>query len=150
MREALYKELNPNATPTQVQAARLGLIDIPGAGKAKDEAYSYNPVEIQKSFGETSSDPITGKDTVKRNSAKEQRFQDFWADNPQIKNQDRALQEFNRSESKAARKGRAEDGESQNAIKAAISPASIAATAKKHNMTVDEVKAELQARGLMK
>lgn len=105
-RVQLALEQNPKLSDAQKNAIRYGVMDLPGQAD-KGEKHTYNPVEIQKSFGEVVSDPYSGKESIKRNGPKEQKFIDWWADNPQFKSQDRALQEFNRVDSKQRRAGEA-------------------------------------------
>lgn len=102
----LALEQIPKLSDAQKNAIRYGVMDLPGQAD-KGEKHTYNPVEIQKSFGEVLSDPLSGKESIKRNATNEQKFIDWWADNPQFKNQDRALQEFNRVDSKQRRAGEA-------------------------------------------
>ena len=137
-RVQLAKEQNPNLSAAQENAIRYGVMDLPGQAD-KGEKHTYNPVEIQKSFGEVITGQYGAADTIKRNTEKEQKFIDWWADNPQFKNQDRALQEFNRNDSKARR-----------GVQKAATPDAIAYTAKLRGISEDEVRAQLKAKGMLK
>lgn len=137
-RVQLAMEQNPNLSTAQKNAIRYGVLDVPGQGD-KGEKHTYNPVEIQKSFGDVVTDTLSNKETIKRNPEKEQKFIDWWSDNPQFKSQDRALQEFNRSESKARR-----------GVEKAITPEAIAYTAKVRGISEEEVRSQLKARGVLK
>lgn len=105
VREALARESSPEMTPTQLRAVRAGIIQTPGADSPKAK-FDYDPVKVQKAFGETTTDPLTGKDTVKRNPAEERKFQEFMADNPSIRDVDEGLVKFNRARIQSERASR--------------------------------------------
>lgn len=96
VREALAKEANPSMTPAQLRGVRFGVLQTPGADSAKAK-YDYDPVKVQKAFGETAVDPITQKETVKRNAAEEKKFMEFMGANPSIRDVDEGLVRYNRS-----------------------------------------------------
>lgn len=105
VREALARETSPEMTPTQLRAVRAGIIQTPGADNAKAK-FDYDPVKVQKAFGETVTDGITGKETVKRNPAEERKFQEFMADNPGIRDVDEGLVRYNRAKVQGERANR--------------------------------------------
>lgn len=105
VREALARESSPEMTPTQLRAVRAGIIQTPGADSPKAK-FDYDPEKVQKAFGETTTDPLTGKDTVKRNPAEERKFQEFMADNPSIRDVDEGLVKFNRARIQSERASR--------------------------------------------
>ena len=78
VREALARETDPRMTPTQLRAVRAGILQTPGSDTSKLK-YDYDPTKVQKAFGETSIDPLSGKEKVKRNPSAEQEFQEFMA-----------------------------------------------------------------------
>lgn len=146
VREALARETDPSMTPTQLRAVRAGVLQTPGADKGGK--YDYDPVKVQKTFGETSADPFTGKETVKRNAAEERKFMDFMADNPSIRDVDEGLVRFNRSKVQGERKAQAETSQRREKTSAQMTDANLAATAKKYNMTVAQVVEELAKQGV--
>ena len=107
VREALARESDPNLTPTQIRAIRAGLIQTPGADKSNVK-YEFDPVRLHKMFGETSVDPLTGKETVKRNPAEEKKFMEYMGDNPSIRDLDEGLVKYNRAKTQAEKKERAQ------------------------------------------
>lgn len=138
------------------KAVRAGVI-LPNSatGKTADK-FSYDPVKIQKTFGTTQVDPITQKETVKRDMGKEQQFADFIAANPQIRTTDEALMRFQQQQGKERQKKASTDAQKQATYEAAVkatrkmmTPENLAATAKKHGMSVEEVRSELAARGIV-
>lgn len=105
VREALAKETDPNMTATQLRAVRAGILQTPGADNTKQK-FDYDPVKVQKAFGETVTDSMTGRETVKRNQAEERKFQEFMADNPNIRDVDEGLVRYNRSKVQGERANR--------------------------------------------
>jgi hypothetical protein len=151
--EALAKEMEPDASPAKLAAYGAGVLSLKPQGSDK---YDYDPVKTQKEFGEVEANPITGKETVKRNAAKEAEFKQWWGENPNIRSQDEALVRFNQSRAKAGKhsKAAAADEDAKHAetvkqVRKAITPEALAATAKKRGMSVDEVRAELAKRGIV-
>lgn len=145
IRGALANEAGMN--PTQIEAVRRGVLEVPGRADSKVK-YDYDPVKIQKAFGETSADPITGKETVKRNSAEETKFMEFMADNPSIKDVDQGLMLYNQARVQRERKAVSQQDATRAKVLQNITPEKLAATAKKYNMTVDQVRAELEKSGI--
>lgn len=143
----LYKEGNPQASDAQLALARLGKMPVPGMGSARDEKYSYDPVKVQKAFGETSVDQF-GKETVKRNPAKEKAFGEFMADHPEIRSMDEGLMKFNQAAVQGERKAAAQTAAARTKVVQNMTPEKLAATAKKYNMTVEQVRAELTKNGM--
>jgi len=146
VREALARETDPSMTPTQLRAVRAGVLQTPGADKGGK--YDYDPARVQKSFGETVADPITGKETVKRNPAEEKKFLEFMADNPGIRDVDEGLVRYNRSRVQGERKAQAETSQRREKTSAQMTDANLVATAKKYNMTVAQVVEELAKQGV--
>ena len=107
VREALARESDPNLTQTQIRAIRAGLIQTPGADKSNVK-YEFDPTRLHKMFGETSVDPLTGKETVKRNPAEEKKFMEYMGDNPAIRDLDEGLVKYNRAKTQAEKKERAQ------------------------------------------
>ena len=107
--------------------------------------YDFDPIKVQKAFGETSTDPLTGKDSVKRNPAAEQKFMEFLADNPSIRDVDEGLLRFNRARVLTEREAGATMREK---VGGAMSQENLNATAKKYGMSVDEVMKELKKLGI--
>lgn len=103
VREAMARESNPSISDTQIRAVRAGILQTPGADNAKAK-YDYDPVKVQKAFGEIVPARFEGqKDSVKRDLEKEQRFREFMADNPGIRDVDEGIIKFNTSEVKRER-----------------------------------------------
>ncbi|AOV00447.1 hypothetical protein JQN63_17630 [Delftia lacustris] len=146
VREAMARESNPSMSDTQIRAVRAGIMRPPGADNPKAK-YDYDPVKVQKAFGTTEVDPLTQKETVKRNQDEERRFREFMADNPNIRDVDEGLVKFNASEVKRTR---SEKAGRASAVQAAMTPEAIAATAKKHSMSEEQVQNMLRAKGLIK
>jgi hypothetical protein len=147
VREAMARESNPSISDTQIRAVRAGILQTPGADNAKAK-YDYDPVKVQKAFGETVPGRFPGdKDTVKRDIDKERRFQEFMADNPNIRDVDEGLVKFNAVDVKRTR---SEKAGRASAVQAAMTPEAIAATAKKHSMSEDQVRDMLRSKGLIK
>lgn len=147
VREAMARESNPSISDTQIRAVRAGIMQTPGADNAKAK-YDYDPVKVQKAFGETIPGRYAGeKDTVKRDMDKEQRFREFMADNPNIRDVDEGLVKFNAADVKRTR---GEKAGRASAVQGAMSPEAIAATAKKYGMTEDQVRDKLRSQGLIK
>ena len=147
VREAMARESNPSISDTQIRAVRAGILQTPGADNAKAK-YDYDPVKVQKAFGETIPGRFPGdKDTVKRDIDKERRFQEFMADNPNIRDVDEGLVKFNAADVKRTR---SEKAGRASAVQGAMSPEAIAATAKKYGMTEDQVRDKLRSQGLIK
>lgn len=147
VREALAREADPSMSDTRIRGIRAGILQTPGADNLKAK-YDYDPVKVQKAFGETIPARFAGdKDTVKRDLAKEQRFQEFMADNPNIRDVDEGLVKFNAADVKRAR---GEKAGRASAVQGAMSPEAIAATAKKYGMTEDQVRDKLRSQGLIK
>lgn len=94
VRESLALEGDPDASPARLNAYKLGILQIPGAEKSSAK-YEFDPVKVQKNFGETSVDMGSGKETTKRNAKKEQEFMDWWGRNSGIRNVEEALVKFN-------------------------------------------------------
>lgn len=147
VREALARETSPDMTPTQLRAVRAGIIQTPGADSAKTK-YDYDPVKVQKAFGETTTDQLTGKETVKRNADEERKFREYMADNPNIRDVDEGLVKYNRSKVQGERKEQHAKDQRHSAARDALTPERLAATAKKYGMTVEEVTQELAKRGV--
>lgn len=87
---------------------------------------------------------------------KEQQFADFIAANPQIRTTDEALMRFQQQQGKERQKQASTDAQKQATYEAAVkatrkmmTPENLAATAKKHGMSVEEVRSELAARGIV-
>ncbi|MCX7505872.1 hypothetical protein [Delftia tsuruhatensis] len=147
VREAMARESNPSISDTQIRAVRAGIMQTPGADNAKAK-YDYDPVKVQKAFGETIPARFAGeKDSVKRDMDKEQRFREFMADNPNIRDVDEGLVKFNAADVKRTR---GEKAGRASAVQGAMSPEAIAATAKKYGMTEDQVRDKLRSQGLIK
>lgn len=147
VREALAREADPNMSDTRIRGIRAGILQTPGADNPKAK-YDYDPMKVQKAFGETIPARYPGeKDTVKRDLAKEQRFQEFMADNPNIRDVDEGLVKFNAADVK---RSRGEKAGRASAVQGAMSPEAIAATAKKYGMTEDQVRDKLRSQGLIK
>ena len=146
VREALAKETSPDMTPTQLRAVRAGIIQTPGADNAKAK-FHYDPVKVQKAFGETSTE-VGGKETVKRNQAEEKKFQEFMADNPNIRDVDEGLVKYNRAKVQGERQETRAKNERHASVREAMTPERLEATAKKYNMTVDEVIEQLNKQGI--
>ena len=147
VREAMARESNPSMSDTQIRAVRAGILQTPGADNAKAK-YDYDPVKVQKAFGETIPARYAGeKDTMKRDMEKERRFQEFMADNPNIRDVDEGLVKFNTAEVKRTR---GEKAGRASAVQGAMSPEAIATTAKKYGMTEDQVRDKLRSQGLIK
>lgn len=103
VREAMARESNPSISDTQIRAVRAGIMQTPGADNAKAK-YDYDPVKVQRAFGEIVPARFEGqKDSVKRDLEKEQRFREFMADNPGIRDVDEGIIKFNTSEVKRER-----------------------------------------------
>ncbi|ABM32956.1 hypothetical protein QRO08_09855 [Paracidovorax citrulli] len=149
VREALARETDPKMTPTQLRAVRAGILQTPGSDTSKLK-YDYDPTKVQKAFGETSTDPLSGKEKVKRNPAAEQEFQEFMADNPSIRDTDEGLVRFNRAKVQKDRASRQAGDAVKAQVRNAMSQENLDATAKKYGMTVDEVIKELQKQGISK
>lgn len=146
VREAMARESDPSISDTKIRAVRAGILQTPGADNTKAK-YGYDPVKVQKAFGETIPGRFAGdKDTVKRDMDKERRFQEFMADNPNIRSVDEGLVKFNVTEVKNTRN---EKVRRAAAMRAAISPQAIAATAKKNGITEEQVRERLRAHGLI-
>ena len=147
IREALAREADPSISETKIRGVRAGIVPTPGADNAKAK-YDYDPVKVQKAFGETIPGRFAGdKDTVKRDMDKERRFQEFMADNPNIRDVDEGLVKFNAADVKRTRGDKAGRA---SAVQAAMTPEAIAATAKKHSMSEDQVRDMLRSKGLIK
>lgn len=149
VREALARETDPKMTPTQLRAVRAGILQTPGSDTSKLK-YDYDPTKVQKAFGETSIDPLSGKEKVKRNPSAEQEFQEFMADNPSIRDVDEGLVRFNRAKVQKDRTSRQAGDALKAQVRNAMSQENLNATAKKYGMTVDEVIKELQKQGISK
>jgi len=147
VREALAKEADPSMTPTQLRGVRYGVLQTPGADNAKAK-YDYDPVKVQKAFGETTVDPFNQKETVKRNSVEEKKFMEFMGANPSIRDVDEGLVRYNRSKVQAERKERGDLEQRRTNASAQMTDANIAATAKKYNMTVEQVVDALAKQGI--
>lgn len=147
VREALAKEANPSMTPAQLRGVRFGVLQTPGADSAKAK-YDYDPVKVQKAFGETAVDPITLKETVKRNAAEEKKFMEFMGANPSIRDVDEGLVRYNRSKVQGERKGQADAEQRRSKTSAQMTDANLAATAKKYDMTVEQVVEALAKQGV--
>lgn len=99
--ENLYREANPGATPTQIAAAGMGKLPVPGAEGAK-EKFNYDPTVLQKAFGELVPSAIPGgQDAIKRDAAKEREFLE-WFGRSNIRDMERGLVEFNRMKAQQA------------------------------------------------
>nr|WP_180317223.1 hypothetical protein [Delftia acidovorans] len=147
VREAMARESNPSISDTQIRAVRAGIMQTPGADNAKAK-YDYDPVKVQRAFGETIPARFAGeKDTVKRDMDKERRFREFMADNPNIRDVDEGLVKFNAADVKRTR---GEKAGRASAVHGAMSSEAIAATAKKYGITEEQVSAQLRAHGLLK
>ena len=83
---------------------------------------------------------------MKRDTDKERRFQEFMADNPNIRDVDEGLVKFNTAEVKRTR---GEKAGRASAVRGAMSPETITATAKKYSMTESQVVELLRARGVI-
>lgn len=83
---------------------------------------------------------------MKRDTDKERRFQEFMADNPNIRDVDEGLVKFNTAEVKRTRGDKAGRA---SAVRGAMSPEAITATAKKYSMTESQVVELLRARGVI-
>jgi len=149
VREALARETDPNMTPTQLRGVRVGLLQTPGSDTSKLK-YDFDPTKVQKAFGDTTIDPLTGKEKVKRNLEEEQKFKEFMADNPSIRDVDEGLVRFNRAKVQQDRSARRAGDTVKAQVRNAMSQENLAATAKKYGMTVEEVVKELQQRGIYK
>ncbi|MEF9946790.1 MAG: hypothetical protein RR800_00355 [Comamonas sp.] len=150
------REAGTTMTDARRRAVRAGIIQPNSATGKTQEKYAYDPVKIQKTFGTTQVDPLTQKETVKRDLAKEQQFSDFIAENPQIRTTDEALMRFQQGQGKERKKQAGEDAQKQASYEAAVkqtrklmTPENLAATAKKYNMSVEEVRSELAAKGIV-
>ena len=77
----------------------------------------------------------------------EELFEEYMADNPNIRDVDEGLVKFNASEVKRTR---SEKAGRASAVQAAMTPEAIAATAKKHSMSEVQVQNMLRAKGLIK
>lgn len=145
VREQLAREANPNISEAGARAARLGVTPVPGTTKEK---YSYDPVKVQKAFGETTVDPLTQRETVRRNAVEEQQFMKFMGDNPSIRDVDEGLLRYNRAKVQGAAKGQADLEQRRSKASAQMTDANLAATAKKYNMTVEQVVEALAKQGV--
>lgn len=149
VREALGKEANPAASESQIKAYGLGVLDIPGAANSKAK-FDFDPTKVQKAFGETI--PARGaweKDTVKRDFAEEKKFMEFMADNPSIRDVDEGLVRYNQIKVQRTRGEQKAKDARFSAAREAVTPARLEATAKKYNMTVEQVRQELLKQGVM-
>jgi hypothetical protein len=143
-------------TDARRKAVRAGVIlpaSVAGKGSTK---YDYDPVKVQKTFGTTEVDRLSGKETVKRDKVKEQEFSDYMAANPNIRDVDEGLIRFNQQQGRDRRSKAGAEAQKQATYEAAVktvrkqmTPENLAATAKKYNMSIDEVRAELAAKGVV-
>lgn len=82
---ALFKEQNPNATATQIEAVRRGILPaVPKSGGYKVEAGDVTSLlgtPAMDSRGQPLMDPLTGRQVVNRDPAKEAAFFAFMRDN---------------------------------------------------------------------
>lgn len=83
---------------------------------------------------------------MKRDMDRERRFQEFMADNPNIRDVDEGPVKFNTAEVKRTRGDKAGRA---SAVRGAMSPEAITATAKKYSMTESQVVELLRARGMI-
>lgn len=132
-------------TPTQVQGVRLGVLGVPGTEKEK---YNYDPTKIAKAFGETSVDELTGKETVKRNQGEEQRFGQWWAANPSIKDADHALVEYNKVRAQGQQRAQNDAQQATGLASEALSAQSIAENSRARNLAPQELAAQLEKAGV--
>ncbi len=133
----------------QAEAARHNrATEVLSAARASEKGatkYDFDPIKVQRAFGETSTDPLTGKDTVKRNPAEERKFHEFMADNPNIRDVDEGLVRYNRAR---VQRDRETSDAVRTKVSGAMSQENLVATAKKHGMSVEEVVQELMNRGI--
>lgn len=144
VREALATDAG--MTPTQVRGVRVGVLATPGADDAK-EKYNANPVMVQKAFGETLVDPLTGKESIKRDPEEEKRFNEFMADR-KIRDVEKGLVLYNQTKVQGERKAKAENDQRRAKVSASMTQENLEATAKKYNMSVAQVVKELEKQGI--
>lgn len=157
------EEAEASGTPlsnARRQAIRAGVIQpsaVTGKGSAK---FDYDPKKVQSAFGTTEVDPLTGKETIKRNRDEESKFMQFMGDNPNIRDVNEGLIRYNQAKASREKKDasakaagdKAEAERYSSAVKEVrknISMESLKATADKYNMSVSEVLSELAAKGVV-
>lgn len=140
---ALFKENNPNATPAQLEAVRLGILSAapkePKAGGYKVEAGDVATLlgtPATDPQGNPLMDPLTGRQVVNRNPQKERELFEFMRDN-NITDTNEGLQKF-----MAPRVARPA-GPAAAKLTAPPTDADIKATAKKYGISEAEVRKRL-------
>lgn len=146
VREQLAREADPGISEAGARAARLGVTPVPGTAKEK---YSYDPVKVQKTFGELIPGTFGNEDKIKRNPAEEKKFAQFMADN-KIRDTDRALVLYQESKAQSERQSKVNAEKIQARVRENMTPERLAATAKKYNMTIEQVSQELAKKGFTK
>lgn len=146
VREQLAREADPSISDAGARGARLGIIPVPGSTKEK---YSYDPVKVQKTFGELIPGTFGVDDKIKRNPAEEKKFVQFMADN-KIRDTDRALVLYQQSKAQGERQSKVNAEKIQARVRENMTPERLAATAKKYNMTIEQVSQELAKQGFTK
>lgn len=92
--EALAQE--SGATPAQVAAMKAGLLKAPGIAE-QDEKRSFDMQEVDRAFSTTAPNKLSmdGKPVTIVNEEAKREFLDWWGAHPEIKGQERALQQYN-------------------------------------------------------
>lgn len=144
VRETLGREADPTASDARIRAYRSGVLQIPGAEKGNSK-YDYDPMKVQKAFGDVTTDSLSGKETVRRNMAEEQKFQDFLGNHPEIRDVDEGLVKYNRMKIQA---NAAERQKRVSETVSAMTPEMIAKTAKRRGITEDQVIEQLKKAGI--
>jgi hypothetical protein len=133
----IFTEQNPGATPAQIEAVRRGVIPaVP-----KEQSYKLEYGEVAQAFGTPALDSqgkpiidiLTGKPTINRNLEEETKFLQ-WMKKNNIKDSNKGLLEY-----KGAATG------AKNTLQN-VTDADIKATAKKYNITEDEVRKRLNLK----
>lgn len=147
------KELDPSISEAKLKAIQHGILKV---GGDEDGNYSFDPNKVQRAFAEIKPGMLAGEEKVIPNKQKEAEYRQFTAERG-IRDDNKGLVLFNQHNAKQAQAEKQEQAKQDEVRKAAaakvvkdMTPANLAATAKKYNMSVDEVRQELIKRGIPK
>lgn len=145
------KELDPNMSDAKLRAIRHGIVKV---GDDDDSKYTFDPNKVQRAFAEIQPGVLGGDEKVIPNKKEEAAYRKWAAEN-NITDDNKGLMLYNRHKANQSRAQEQEQAKQSAAQKEAaakvakmMTKENLEATAKKYNMSVDEVRQELIKRGI--